>query len=123
MSSGQFVRQRALVHFGVMQDEVFRVQELTLELEAGAGIGAGIYEMRPADPTLGLEIAITFSRNAHQPSRMGLVPKRSPRRASASSTAREPASVAQSSRSGTTNVTCYLSRPETLEGAGGFVAG
>jgi hypothetical protein len=34
VSSGQFVRQRALVHFGVMQDEVFRVQELTLELEA-----------------------------------------------------------------------------------------
>jgi hypothetical protein len=31
-----------------MQDEVFRVQELTLEPEAGAGI----YEMRPADPTL-----------------------------------------------------------------------
>jgi hypothetical protein len=44
--------QRALVHFDVMQDEVFRVQELTLEPEAGAGIGADIYEMRPADPTL-----------------------------------------------------------------------
>ncbi len=44
----EFVGGRALVHLGVVQDKVFEMHQLALEPQAGAGV----QEMRPADPPL-----------------------------------------------------------------------
>ena len=46
MGPREFVGGRALIHPRVVQDEIFEVQQLALEPQAGAGV----QKMRPADP-------------------------------------------------------------------------
>jgi hypothetical protein len=77
----QRVRGRAQIPLSVVQDEVFEVHQLALQPQAGAGV----HKMRPV----------------HHPFRMGLIPKRSSRRAKASSAAASgSASALQGSGSG-----------------------
>ena len=46
MGPREFVGWRALIHPGVVQDEIFEVQQLALEPQAGAGV----QKVRAADP-------------------------------------------------------------------------
>ena len=81
MGAGELVGRGADVHAGVVENEIFEVDELALQPQAGAGVGKWV--------------------RATQPSRIGLLASRSSSRASASSAAASgPASWAQGSGSG-----------------------